>query len=108
MAKFIKDTLQADHWKNEGPNKMMVHSWNGGKVMLFWLKNGQKIPVHTNPNRVHVSVLKGKASFVTGTETGIILGEGESVSYEPGENHGFEALEDTVLQAVIAADLDKI
>ncbi len=108
MAKLIQKTEIGDQWKSDGPNKLMVHSWNGGKVMMFWLKAGQKIPAHTNAHRVHVTVLQGKASFIAGSESGLVLNQGESISYEPNENHGFEGLEDTVLQAVLASDKDVI
>jgi quercetin dioxygenase-like cupin family protein len=106
MAKLIKSEILADQWKNDGPKKEIMLSWNGGKIVYFWLKSGQKVAAHTNPGRVIVTVISGRASFIIGDVSGEILNAGESVFYEPGENHGFEAAEDTVLQAVIASDND--
>ncbi len=49
-----------------------------------------------------ITVLKGKLDFMIGSEDRKeTLSEGQTVFYLPNEPHGFVALEDSVVQAVI-------
>lgn len=71
-------------------------------VVHFYLKKGQKIPMHISPSTVLVSVLKGKGKFFIDNENNFeILENGEGYIYNPKQPHGFLALEDMVVQAVI-------
>jgi len=59
-------------------------------------------------NDSNVTVLKGKLSFYIGAEgREEILEEGATVFYDPNEDHGFKALEDSVAQAVVAPNPTK-
>lgn len=77
----------------ESPNLILVH---------FYLKKGQKINLHSSPSEVITTVVKGKGKFFIGSiENFVELDTGESVKYDPKEPHGFEALEDMVVEAII-------
>ncbi|RUM46714.1 MAG: cupin domain-containing protein [Hydrogenothermus sp.] len=72
-------------------------------IVHFYLKSGQKIPMHASPSTVLVSVLEGKGKFFIDNEDNFeILEKGESFIYNPKQPHGFLALEDMIVQAVIA------
>jgi quercetin dioxygenase-like cupin family protein len=86
----------------EAPGRELVYEDANAKVIRFFLKAGQEIKPHKSPSSVFISVLKGKLSFYLGKEDREeILEEGATVFYEPEELHGFKALEDSVVQAVI-------
>ncbi len=71
-------------------------------IIHFYLKKGQKINLHSSPSEVLTTVVKGKGKFYIGsTENFTELKVGESVKYDPKEPHGFEAVEDMVVEAVI-------
>ncbi len=77
----------------ETPNLILIH---------FYLKKGQKINLHSSPSEVITTVVKGKGKFYIGSiENSIELNTGETIKYDPKEPHGFEALEDMVVEAVI-------
>ncbi|WP_456392538.1 cupin domain-containing protein [Persephonella sp.] len=77
-------------------------------VVHFYLKAGQKIPLHSSTSEVFVTVLKGKGKFYYGSEDQFeVLGEEESLYYQPEEPHGFEAEEDMIVQAVITPNPHK-
>ena len=77
-------------------------------VVHFYLKKGQKIPLHTSKSDVFVTVLKGKGKFFYGSEESFeILETEESLYYQPEEPHGFEAEEDMIVQAVISPNPQK-
>ncbi|WP_457642277.1 cupin domain-containing protein [Persephonella sp.] len=72
------------------------------KMVYFHLKQGQKINLHSTSSEVIVTVLKGKGNFFAGSYENVFqLTEGESFYYEPEEPHGFEAVEDMIVQAII-------
>ncbi|MDQ7055542.1 MAG: cupin domain-containing protein [Persephonella sp.] len=77
-------------------------------VVHFYLKAGQKIPLHASKSEVFVTVLKGKGKFYYGSENSYeMLETGESLYYQPEEPHGFEAEEDMIVQAVITPNPQK-
>lgn len=72
------------------------------RVVLFYLKSGSIIDLHTSTSTVITTVLKGSGKFYIGSRENIkILQEGETLIYDPNEPHGFEAVEDMVVQAII-------
>ncbi|WP_448587939.1 cupin domain-containing protein [Thermocrinis sp.] len=72
------------------------------RSILFCLRKGQKVPLHTSHHRVITLVLSGKGGFFLGSEENSVeLKEGEFVLYEREEPHGFYALEDMVVLAFI-------
>ncbi len=78
----------------ESPNLLIIH---------FYLKKGQKISLHTSPSEVVTTVAKGSGKFFIGSlENYEILKTGESIKYDSKEPHGFEAVEDMVVEAVIS------
>ncbi len=77
-------------------------------VVHFYLKSGQKIPLHISKSEVFVTVLKGKGKFYYGDENSYeILQEEESLYYQSEEPHGFEAEEDMIVQAIITPNPQK-
>lgn len=77
----------------ETPNYLIIH---------FHLKANQKIPLHKSPSEVIVTVLKGKGKFFIGNYDNITeLNIGDVLKYDREELHGFEAIEDMVVQALI-------
>ena len=77
-------------------------------VVHFYLKKGQKIPLHASKSDVFVTVLKGKGKFYYGSEDSFeILQAEESLYYQPEEPHGFEAQGDMIVQAVISPNPQK-
>jgi len=78
----------------------LVYEDGNAKVVRFYLRGGQEIKPHTSPSSVFITVLKGKVAFYA--PQGELEAEaGSTVFYEPNEPHGFKALEDAVLEAVI-------
>ncbi len=87
----------------EGPAKELVYEDQNAKVVRFFLKEGQEIKPHKSPSSVFIYVIKGKLSFYIGKDDREeVLESGATVFYEPEELHGFKALEDSIVQAVIA------
>jgi quercetin dioxygenase-like cupin family protein len=90
-------------FSKEKPTTKKFFSNDDMVVVHFNLKSGQKIPMHTSSSTVLVSVLTGKGKFFIDNEDNFeILGTGESFIYSPKQPHGFLALEDMIVQAVIS------
>lgn len=70
------------------------------KLVQFRMPAGSRIPAHTNPGVVQITVLEGEADLLAGEETRR-HGVGSFIVYEPGEKHGMEAVQDCVLLATI-------
>lgn len=72
------------------------------KIILFFLKKGQIVDLHTSPLNVIVIVLEGSGKFFIGNKEDYRdLKSGDTLIYDPNEPHGFEATEDMIIQAVI-------
>ena len=77
-------------------------------IVYFYLKKGQKIPLHASKSEVFVTVLQGKGKFYYGSEeSSEMLERGESLYYLPEEPHGFEAVEDMIVQAIVTPNPQK-
>ncbi|NPA40839.1 MAG: cupin domain-containing protein [Aquificae bacterium] len=88
-------------FKEDQPNRELVYEDSNAKVIRFYLKEGQEIKPHRSPSSVFISVLEGEVLFYIGEEGKETLREGGTVFYEPQELHGFKAITDCVVQAVI-------
>ncbi len=100
MAEILK--LDFEKFKEERPYSERVLDSNDCLIIHFYLKKDQKIPMHTSPSRVIVTVLFGSGRFFYRTEESFAeLKSGETIVYESDEPHGFEAIEDMIVQAVI-------
>ncbi|MDQ7038377.1 MAG: cupin domain-containing protein [Aquificota bacterium] len=84
----------------EGPKTVLVHQDGGVRVVRFYLKEGQEIKPHRSKHQVIVTVLSGRLRFLLGDREDT-LNSGTTVIYEPEELHGFTALEDSVVEALI-------
>ncbi|NPA53932.1 MAG: cupin domain-containing protein, partial [Aquificae bacterium] len=90
-------------FNEEKPFSEKILATDNMVIVHFYLKKGQKIPLHTSKSEVLVTVLLGKGKFFVGNEENIeILNEKESYFYQSEEPHGFEALENMIVQAVIS------
>ena len=87
-------------FNSAGPRTVTVYQDRSVKVVRFYLKEGQEIKPHRSKYRVIVTVLMGKLKFLIGDgeET---LRAGTTVIYDYEELHGFTAIEDSVVEALI-------
>ena len=100
MAKILMP--EYSKFNEERPYSERVFDDDNCLIIHFYLKKGQKIPMHTSPSRVIVSVLEGSGRFFYETEENYKeLKAGETIIYEREEPHGFQATEDMIVQAVI-------
>ncbi|MEJ5338649.1 MAG: cupin domain-containing protein [Aquificaceae bacterium] len=99
MAKLLKaEGVFSDFM----PAKKALHVEEDLRCIAFYLKAGQKINLHTSPHRVITLVLQGEGDFFVGSEEKRErLGKGEALLYEPNEPHGFQAVEDMVVVAIV-------
>ncbi|WP_456400053.1 cupin domain-containing protein [Persephonella sp.] len=89
-------------FNEEKPYAQPAYTGSNFKMVYFHLKAGQKIPLHTSTSEVIVTVVKGRGNFFAGSyENATPVSEGESFYYESEEPHGFEAVEDMIVQAII-------
>ncbi len=99
----IKIYPVSEKFNLEKPYSEKIISTENMMIVHFYLKKGQKIPLHVSKSEVFVTVLSGKGRFFVGSEENSeILNQEESLFYESNEPHGFEALEDMIVQAVIS------
>lgn len=98
----------AEKFNDEKPYSEKILSTDNMVVVHFYLRKGQKIPLHVSSSEVLTIVLSGKGKFFVGDEENFeILEEKESYFYKSKEPHGFEALEDMIVQAVISPNPQK-
>ncbi|MCS7170846.1 MAG: cupin domain-containing protein, partial [Aquificaceae bacterium] len=84
------------------PVREVIHKEESLKCLVFYLKPGQRIDLHRSPRRVLVIVLEGEGEFFVGsTDKRERLRKGELIIYEPEEPHGFQAIEDMVVMALV-------
>ncbi len=101
MAKIIN--LDTSKLKNDRVHTEVVIDVPEFKLVHFYLKAGQKVSLHASKSNVLTTVLKGKGKFFIGNEGNkTILNQGESIYYESMEPHGFEAIEDMIVEAFIS------
>jgi Uncharacterized conserved protein, contains double-stranded beta-helix domain len=100
MAKVISTSER--EFSQLMPTKKMLLNEDGLRSILFCLREGQKVPLHTSPHRVITLVLSGKGIFFLGSEGNAVeLKEGDYVLYEREEPHGFYALGDMTVLAFV-------
>ena len=93
----------------EKPIVESVYQDDNAKVVRFYLKQGQEIKPHSSPSSVFITVLKGRLTFLSGEEgKEETLSTGDTIFYEPKELHGFKAIEDSIVEAVITPRPDKM
>ncbi|WP_456464836.1 cupin domain-containing protein [Persephonella sp.] len=98
----------SENFSSDKPISEKIIATDNLIVVHFYLKKGQKIPLHASKSDVFVTVLKGKGKFFYGSEENFeILDTEESFYYQPEEPHGFEALEDMIVQAIISPNPQK-
>ncbi len=98
-----KIKIDKTKFKDDKVNVELIVSVDEFRLVYFYLKKGQKVKSHVSKSHVVLTVLKGKAKFFKGDEENFdILKEGEGIYYPPLAPHGFQALDDTIIQAFIS------
>ncbi len=99
MAKLIRSEANFSDFM---PVKKALHVEEGLRCIAFYLRAGQKINLHTSPHRVITLLLEGEGDFYVGSEERRErLKRGEAILYEPNEPHGFQAIEDMIVLALV-------
>ncbi len=94
-----------EKFDSESVTTEVVYNHPNGRVVRFYIPTGKEVKPHKSKSSVFVTVLKGALVFYIGKEdTHETLRAGDSVYYEPEELHGFKALEDSVVEAIISPD----
>lgn len=88
----------------ERPRSEVIYEDRNARVVRFYLKEGQEIRPHRSKSSVFITVLRGKLRFTVG-KSEEVLSTGDTAFYEPEEMHGFCALEDSVVEAVITPNV---
>ena len=100
VIKRLEEKFNADSIATE-----VVYNHPNGRVIRFYIPKEKEVKPHKSKSSVFVTVLKGTLVFYIGKEdTHETLKAGDSVYYEPDELHGFKALEDSVVEAIISPD----
>ncbi len=70
-------------------------------IFHVYVKKGQKVELHKSKSFMIITVIQGKGNFFVGSEKNVEhLSEEETIVYEKGELHGYEAEEDMIVQVV--------
>lgn len=84
------------------PATAIIHDGPDVRLVVFRIEPGQRVPPHTSTSTVILTVVSGSGSVMGGDEERAV-GPGDVIAYEPGELHGMEATEETlVIVATIA------
>ena len=84
------------------PATAIVHDSPDARLVVFRIEPGQRVPPHTSASTVILTVLSGNG-LVTGGDEERSVAPRDVIAYEPGELHGMEATEETlVILATIA------
>lgn len=87
---------------SDRPATAIIHDRPDARLVVFRIEPGQRVPPHTSAATVILTVVSGSGS-VTGGDEERAVGPGDVIAYEPGELHGMEAAEETlVIVATIA------
>jgi quercetin dioxygenase-like cupin family protein len=65
-------------------------------LMMFNIKAGAEVPLHSHPQPQYGLVIKGRGYFTTRKDK-IDVSEGDSYSIPANEEHGFYAIEDVLV-----------
>jgi quercetin dioxygenase-like cupin family protein len=84
------------------PATAIIHDCADARLVVFRIDPGQRVPPHTSGSTVILTVIAG-TGMVTGGDEERPVSAGDVVTYAPGELHGMEATEETlVIVATIA------
>jgi quercetin dioxygenase-like cupin family protein len=78
------------------PATAIVHDSADARLVVFRLDPGQRVPPHTSGSTVILTVISGTGTVTGGDEEHHVLA-GDVVAYAPGELHGMEATEETLI-----------
>ena len=98
MARAVE---YCENFTDQKPKAELLYDHGNVRVLRFHVKAGQQIKPHTSASSVALIVLSGEAAFTFGSGEKV-LDKGSVIFYEPDELHGFRAIEDSVILAVIS------
>ena len=102
MALIVSKGSLDSRFNDEKAVAKKVLETQNSRIVLFFLKKGQKVDLHQSPSDVILTVLEGNGRFFIGNKEEFKdLTNGEFIIYKPNEPHGFEALTDLIVQAII-------
>lgn len=78
------------------PATAVIHDAVDARLVTFRIEPGQRVPPHTSRSTVILTVLSGSGS-VTGGDEERAVAAGDVIAYEPGELHGMEAGDETLM-----------
>ncbi|MEJ7812498.1 MAG: cupin domain-containing protein [Gemmatimonadaceae bacterium] len=88
--------LAATAAHSDRPTTTIIHDGPDARLVVFRIEPGQRVPPHTSTSTVMLTVFSGSGS-VTGGDHERGVGPGDVIAYEPGELHGMEATEETLI-----------
>lgn len=78
------------------PAISVMHDSPDARLVTFRIEPGQRVPPHTSVSTVILTVLSGSGTVTGGDEERAVVA-GDVVAYEPGEMHGMEAGDETLM-----------
>lgn len=78
------------------PATAIIHDSPDVRLVTFRIDPGQRVPPHTSASTVVLTVVSGSGT-VTGGDEERDVRAGDVVAYAPGELHGMEATEETLV-----------
>ena len=78
------------------PATAVIHDTVDARLVTFRIEPGQRVPPHTSVSTVILTVLSGSGT-VTGGDEERPVAAGDVIAYEPGELHGMEAGDETLM-----------
>ncbi len=68
-------------------------------IFHVYVKAGQKVDLHSSKSYMVITVIQGEGKFFVGSEENVEhVKEEETIVYDKGELHGYEAVEDMIVQ----------
>ena len=78
------------------PATAVIHDCADARLVTFRIEPGQRVPPHTSGSTVILTVVAGSGSVTGGDEERDVVA-GDVIAYEPGELHGMEAGDETLI-----------
>ena len=80
----------------ERPATAVIHDVVDARLVTFRIEPGQRVPPHTSASTVILTVLSGSGTVTGGDEERSVTA-GDVIAYDPGELHGMEAGDETLM-----------
>lgn len=84
------------------PATAIIHDSPDARLVVFRIDPGQRVPPHTSASSVVLTIVEGLGTVTGGDDEREVRG-GDVIAYAPGELHGMEATEVTLVIVVTIA-----